>query len=299
MATPEDLAVPVVGGTLAVCRWPGSPDAPTVLAAHGITANGMSFAKVAEALDGRVTLLAPDLRGRARSAGLPGPYGLAAHADDLVAVLDHLGLDRAVVAGHSMGGFVAAVAAVRHPERVAGVLLIDGGVALRVPEGADIDAILEAVIGPAMTRLSMTFESRQAYLGFFRGHPALAEHWSSAVEDYVLRDVTGEPPALRSSCAIDAIRRDATDTLLDEDTVTAVHRMSCPATLVWAGHGLLNEPQGLYDDALLDGVGLDRQRVTVDSLPDLNHYTIVLADEGASAIARHIERLVDPTLIRG
>src|SRR5690242_12967876 len=60
---PEEFDVPVAGGRLRVCRWRG--DGPVVLAAHGITANALSWAPVAQALKGRAVLVAPDLRGRA------------------------------------------------------------------------------------------------------------------------------------------------------------------------------------------------------------------------------------------
>lgn len=286
----EELDVPVTGGTQRVCRWPGNTG-PTILAAHGITANALSWAPVADAVAGRATLVAPDLRGRARSAALPGPYGLARHADDLIAVADHLGLDRVAIAGHSMGAFVAAVAAVRHPDRVSSLLLIDGGVALRVPEGGDIDQILEGVIGPAMRRLRMTFDSERAYLDFWRAHPALAADWSPAVEAYALRDLAGDPPALRSSCRPEAVRADATDTLLDEHAATAIHRLRCPATLLWCERGILDEPQGLYDDARLDTAGVDRARITVQRVGDVNHYTVLLSAKGAATVAGHIERL--------
>lgn len=287
---PEELDVPVTGGGLRVCRWPGATG-PTVVAAHGITANALSWAPVADALAGRATLIAADLRGRAKSNALPGPYGLAQHADDLIAVLDHLGLDRAPIVGHSMGAFVAAVAALRHPDRVSSVLLVDGGVTLQVPEGANIDDILEAVIGPAMRRLQMTFDSEQTYLDFWRVHPALSAAWSPAVRDYALRDLVGEPPALRSSCSLEAVRRDATDTLLDEQTTTASHRIRCPATLLWCERGILDEPQGLYDEARLKAAGIDRSGLTVEKVPDVNHYTILLSPKGAGTVADHIGRL--------
>jgi len=67
---PERIDVPVEGGTLAAYRWSG--DGPVVLAAHGITSNHRSWGLVAAALDGAATLVAPDLRGRGRSNGLPG-----------------------------------------------------------------------------------------------------------------------------------------------------------------------------------------------------------------------------------
>jgi pimeloyl-ACP methyl ester carboxylesterase len=278
----EEFGVPVAGGTLRVCRWPGA--GPVVLAAHGITANALSWARVGEALAGRVTLVAPDLRGRAGSRDVPGPYGMAAHADDLVAILDHLGVAGPVpLVGHSMGGFVAAVAGARHAARFSGVLLVDGGVALTVPAGEDIDAVLHAVIGPAMRRLAMTFASREEYVDFFRAHPALSRGFDGVVEGYVLRDLIGEAPELRSSCVLDAIRADATDTLLTAETVGAVHRLALPVRLLWAERGLLDEPHGLYDEDRLAGTGIDNGRVE-----GVNHYTIVMGTRGAKLIAETI-----------
>jgi pimeloyl-ACP methyl ester carboxylesterase len=74
---------------------------------------------------GRRTV-AIDLRGHGRSrppAG--GDYSIAALADDVHAAADFLGLARIVLIGHSMGGAVAVEYAGRHPERVAGLLLLD------------------------------------------------------------------------------------------------------------------------------------------------------------------------------
>jgi pimeloyl-ACP methyl ester carboxylesterase len=288
----DELDVPVAGGTLRVCRWPAhDPVAPTILAAHGITANALCWAVVADALDGRATLVAPDLRGRAYSAALPAPFGLAQHADDLIAVADHLGLDQVPVVGHSMGAFVAAVAAVRHPARVRSLLLIDGGVSLQVPAGADVDAILQGVIGPAMSRLGMTFDSPQAYLDFWRPHPALAAHWSAAVEAYLLRDLVGETPKLRSSCVMEAVRQDAKDTLLDQQTTSAIHRVDCPTTLLWCERGIFDESQGLYDEARLAAAGVDGTRLAARRVDDVNHYSVLLAPGGAGIVSDHIGRM--------
>ncbi len=54
-----------------------------------------------------------------------GPFTVAQHVADAVAVLDALGLEDVVVLGHSWGGFLAAVLAMEHPERVRGLLLVD------------------------------------------------------------------------------------------------------------------------------------------------------------------------------
>ena len=146
----EEFRISVPGGQLAVLRWPAvESDAPTVVAAHGITANALAWASLAEALDGRVHLVAPDLRGRGRSRDVTGPWGIAADADDVIAVLDHTGLARVVLVGHSMGAFVASVAAARHPDRVGALVAVDGGLGYTVPEQFDPDAFLEATVGPA------------------------------------------------------------------------------------------------------------------------------------------------------
>src|SRR5688572_18804747 len=115
LAPYSSFDVPVSGGSLHVGRW-GDGDR-IVVAAHGITGNHRSWQGVARALAPDISLVAPDLRGRGSSTKLPSPFGMRAHADDLVAVLDHLSLDHAVLAGHSMGAYVATTAATADPER--------------------------------------------------------------------------------------------------------------------------------------------------------------------------------------
>ena len=125
---------PLAGGALAVASsGPQAAGTPVALALHGMTGTHMVFRTLARelgALPGPVRLPAPDLRGRGTSAQLPPPYGMDAHVDDLVAVLDHAGVDRAIVIGHSMGCNVAARLAADHPERCSAVLLLDSGVPL-------------------------------------------------------------------------------------------------------------------------------------------------------------------------
>jgi pimeloyl-ACP methyl ester carboxylesterase len=167
------IDVPVRGGSLAAFRFGApDPDATLVLAAHGITANSRSWLPVARALDGRAQLIAPDLRGRGESRSLPEPFGMAAHAADLIAVLDHVGAERAVLAGHSMGAYVAARVGADHPNRLEAAVLVDGGLVLPGSEGVDPQAFLDAFLGPSIERLRMRFESPEAYRAFWRDHPA-------------------------------------------------------------------------------------------------------------------------------
>lgn len=300
--TYEELRVPVRGGHLTVLRWPAAErpsgaaesaagPAPTVVALHGITSNALSWARVAHHLAGRVTLVAPDLRGRAGSSALPGPYGMTAHAEDILALTEALGLRDVVLAGHSMGAFVSAVAGVRHPERFRSLLLVDGGVGFPVPPGLSTDDLLTAVIGPAMERLKTTFPDRDAYRAFWQGHPAFADAWEPWTEAHIQRDLVGTEPELRSSCQLEAVRADGADTL-SEDTARAVHRLTVPTELLWAERGLLNEPQGLYDEERLKFAAVQDTVLRPRKIPGTNHYTVLLGDEGASAVA---ERLLAAT----
>lgn len=243
---------------------------------------------MARALNGAVTLVAPDLRGRGRSNELPEPFGMRAHAEDLVAVHDELGLDRVALVGHSMGGFVGSTAAAHHPDRFGPLVLVDGGLALPVPPAADVDAMLEAVIGPAMTRLSMTFPSRAAYREFWQAHPAIGPWWSDAVEAYTQYDLVGAEPELRSSCALPAIRVDGADILRNGAVIDAVRAPTIDAVLLWAARGLQDEWQGLYDEDRLRMIDFDRDRVRTVAVPDSNHYSIVLAEPHAAVIAEHV-----------
>ena len=278
---PERFDVPVDGGTLAAYRWPG--DGPVVVAAHGITSNHRSWGVVAAALAGEVTLVAPDLRGRGRSNGLPEPYEIARHAEDVAAVLDHLGADAAVVAGHSMGGFVATSFAERRPSRAKALVLVDGGPPLSIPPGVDVDDALAATLGPAMQRLDMTFADRGEYRAFWQQHPSFAGIWSSEVDAHVQHDLVGEPPHMRSSCVKAAVQVNGRELLAGEQVRSAIDRVDCPVTMLWAPRGMVDDPGGLYDEQRLHG--LDAEQVA-----DTNHYSILLGEPGAKRVAAAIKR---------
>lgn len=279
------IDVPVRGGSLAAFRFGApDPDAALVLAAHGITANSRSWLPVALALDGRAQLIAPDLRGRGESRGLPEPFGMAAHAADLVAVLDHVGAERAVLAGHSMGAYVAARVGADHPNRLEGAVLVDGGLALPGSEGVDPQAFLDAFLGPSIARLRMRFESPEAYRAFWRDHPAFKQ---TGVSDEDLaafadHDLVGDAPELRSSVAEEAVRADGGELLEGSGDATA---LTAPTTLLRAPRGLQNGPDPMVPaETAADWASEAPDKREVVEVAGVNHYTITLGP-GARAVA--------------
>ena len=110
---------------LAICRAGEGLD--PIVCLHGITAQHRAFNAAARYVGPSHGLVGVDLRGRGNSDKPESGYSLEAHAADVVRVLDHLDLEDAVLAGHSMGGFVALKTALTFPERVRALVLLDGG----------------------------------------------------------------------------------------------------------------------------------------------------------------------------
>ena len=294
--TYRTLDAPVADGTLRVGVWdPMSSDgpAPTVLAVHGITASHRAWPGLVRALPG-VRVIAPDLRGRGRSHALPAPYGMAAHADDLAAVLELEGGGPVVAVGHSMGGFVVTVLAHRHPALVSRLVLVDGGVPLPRPLVADDathDDVLLALLGPAAERLSRTFPDRATYRQFWRAHPAFADAWESELgellSDYVDYDLVEDGDALRPASSYAAVAADSLDLYEGGPLLEAIagpEPVRVPTAFLRAPRGLL-DADPLYDPAWLDAWAPRLPHVTTRDVDDVNHYTIIMSPPGVAAVA--------------
>lgn len=283
--------IPVEGGTLALFRLGDGPGtAEPVIAVHGITANSHAWLAVDRALKGRAALLAVDLRGRGASSALPPPYGMAAYAADLLAVLDACGLERAVLVGHSLGAYAVARFAADHPNRVHAAVLVDGGLTSPELEHVDPEPFLAAFLGPALARLELTFADRESYRAWWRGHPALAagDVADADLHAYADHDLGGSAPELRSTVAKEAVRADAHELF---EMGKPAHRLTVPVEMLRAPRGLQDEPTPMIAPELAAAWAAeapDQRRVT--EVPDVNHYTLVMGASGARAVAQAIVR---------
>ena len=257
-----------------------------VLAIHGITSSSRAWSALARQLPD-VRLIAPDLRGRGRSRDLSPSTGIRHHADDLAAVLDARGLGPIPVVGHSMGAFVALALAASRPDLVASLLLVDGGYPLAKPAGVPEGELASAVLGPIAARLAREFVDREAYLDFWRAHPAFAGELTPdlpadlvAYADY---DLVGEPPHLRTASTVEAIAADSLDLFGSPWHLDALRQLRIPAPMLRAPRGLLDEPGGLYPD--LPAHPPLAPTMSVTDVDDVNHYTILMSDRGAGAVA--------------
>jgi pimeloyl-ACP methyl ester carboxylesterase len=287
----ERVDVEVAGGRLATFRLGADPSAPPVIAIHGITSTSRTWLPIARALEGRASLIAIDLRGRGRSNALPPPFGIDAHVRDVIAVLDHFGLDRAVIAGHSLGAYIAARLATLHPDRVDHLILVDGG--LTIPESEDVDPeeFMKAFLGPTLARLAMTFADLDAYYAWWAEHPAVthADIATADLREYAAHDLVGDEPEMRSSVNPEVVRDDGIDLFAVTDAVA----LAVPAVLLCAPRGMVDDPNPMQPLSIVRAwAAQDPQRRRAIEVPDVNHYTIALGSHGAAMVADEIARAV-------
>ncbi len=282
------LDVPVDGGNLHVRLW--GTGKHVAVALHGITASAMSWQAVARQMPESWTLAAPDLRGRGGSRDLPGPYGLERHVADVTAVLRHFGGKgaRPVLAGHGTGAYVALLTRDASPSLIRRLVLVDGGLPRPVPEGVDPEVALKAEIGPAITRLGQTFPDVEAYLDFWRAHPALADHWTPDVEAFARYDLIGETGNLRSGVIEEAARADGLDIQAEKPFADALGHLTRPTPLLTAPAGFLGTPPGFQPRDLVAAWQERVPQLRPLLVPDANHYTIMYYGNGAAAIAKAI-----------
>ena len=192
-------------------RSGGRSGLPLILV-HGFTDSWRSFEGVMARLPGHLPVVAPTLRGHGAADRPAGPYDLPALAGDVLALMDALAIERALLVGHSMGAAVSLRVAADHPGRVAGLALLGGFATLAGNSAAEElrDAVdgLSDPIDPAFAR------------AFQQGTLA------RPVDGRFLDMVVGE------SLLVPAFVWKATLAGLFA-TDTALARITAPATLLW------------------------------------------------------------------
>jgi len=136
-------------------------DSPSLLLVHGAGGTRLNWPAELRRLPGAVVYTL-DLPGHGRSEG-NGRDSVAAYGEAILAFLDQVGIEQAVVTGHSMGGAIAQTLALGFPDRVAGLVLVATGARLRVAP-----AILEGIhadferVADLITRIAWSPEADPA-----------------------------------------------------------------------------------------------------------------------------------------
>jgi 3-oxoadipate enol-lactonase len=110
------------GVRIAYHAW-GRRDRSPVVMIQGLGMDGRGWALQRGAFGRKHRCVAPDNRGTGRSDAPPGPYDLARMANDVIAVMDDAGIERAHIVGASMGGVITQIVGVLYPDRVLSLTL--------------------------------------------------------------------------------------------------------------------------------------------------------------------------------
>lgn len=262
------------GIELAWAEWGDSaaPDAQTIIAIHGITANLHSWGALAPGLAAAgFRVIAYDLRGRGESSKPASGYNTSIHADDLLGLLDFFKLASANLVGHSLGAVVALNFAAKYPERIRRLVLVD--------HGMDTPADARQTISSSFSRLTMTFDSREDHLNFFKASPVYP-NWTEHVERFVAYDGQVQPDGtVKTRVLPAAAEEDLSSQYLPEFLPSRMYAsVKTPTLILRATVGTLD---GGKSGFILTSEGAARVNSSIAGsklveIPGVNHYTITL-----------------------
>ncbi|HVU73394.1 MAG TPA: alpha/beta hydrolase [Mycobacteriales bacterium] len=285
MARPyEQLTVAGLG----VTEWPAAPvqrgaPVPTVLGVHGLTSTAWVWTHLADELPGH-RIIAPDLRGRGRSAGLPGPSGLRAHAKDVAAVVEQLDLRDLVVVGHSMGAFLAPMVAQELGDRVTRLVLVDGGPRPALP-AVVTRSVTRLAFRSKLKKLEKDYPSPEAFVDRI-GKKLIANRpdLRAALIDVLDHDLVQGPKGYRALMDTERCLDDAVDCFFNPEVQQAFLGVTVPAHLIAASAGEGDKAKAFLSDAVVDGAVRQVRTLTAERVT-ANHLTMLWLPEIAKAVA--------------
>ena len=254
-------------------------DTPLVLL-HGLSANASSFSALMQAgLSPAFRVLAPDLRGRARSDKPAFGYTMGDHAGDVLGLMDHLGITSATLAGHSFGGYLAIYLAAHFPDRFERLVVIDAAITSHPRVGE--------MLKPSLDRLGKTVASAASYLDAIKSAPYMNGLWDEHVESYFRAELVENPDGTAQSATSASAIGQAAYGLACEPWLHLVQQVRQPTLLINAV-----EPYGPPGTAPLMEETWARATANAflagryTQVPG-NHITMLFTD-GATAMAREI-----------
>jgi pimeloyl-ACP methyl ester carboxylesterase len=190
---------------------------PAFVFVHGWTCDRSFFAAQAKHFACRHRVVSLDLRGHGESDKPQGPYPITAYAGDVAHLIDTLGLGRVVAVGHSMGGITVLQLGADHPDKVAGLVMVDPAPLVIPPE---LRQGVEAVVG------AMEAGDQEPRRQFIAGHMFLPTSDKTLV-DRVVKVMMAAPAHVAANAMKGVLAFDGPG-VAARCTVPALHLMATP-----------------------------------------------------------------------
>ena len=191
----------------------GDTGGQAVIFLHGWPDSWFTFSRLLPLLPQSWRSIAIDQRGFGDSSKPDCCYGIRDYADDVLALMDVLVIERATLVGHSFGTFVARRLAIEHPQRVSGIVLIGTGLSPACPVLLEVQEAIADIEDPLSIDFVRDFQSGTAI------KPLPEEFIESVVQESM------KVPA--------RVWRDALNSLLAVNDVAELDRIEAPALLLW------------------------------------------------------------------
>lgn len=262
--------------------------APPMVLVHGLTANAHYFdSLVHTGLPDVRGALALDLRGRGLSDKPATGYSVPETAADVIALMDHHGIERTVVCGHSYGGLIGVYLASEYPERVSKLIVIDiAGPSIR-------SAAVAELLKPSLERLGKVFPSLEAYLASRREMPSMDGYWDEHIESFYRADVEHLPDGTVRVCIPPSAIQQVIVEGQQIDWQARIASVTQPTLLLHAtgSYGPPGGPPLVLPEQAREAASLLRDCRYVH-VPG-NHMTMLFA-ENARALLGHVRAFVGP-----
>lgn len=249
-------------------EWTGA-DIPVVLL-HPKRSNARHWDFMVDAMQTPNRVLAPDMRGHGRSDYPKTGYRVPELSNDVIAFMDALEIGRAILVGGATGGNMCIWLAAQHPDRVAGIGVIDPG--LSVPPSMAAEVVRQTYEEHSFP----DFEMAKASMHF-------SELWTPEVRDHYAEHSFRRRSDGRWEWLYSAASARTIAASLDEDSVWEMAKVSCPALLVRGA------TSAVFTEADMDRLAALMPHARVVHMTHAEHTP---AQENPQGLAAEVDRLV-------
>ena len=235
---------------------------------HGLTGNYLQMHHYQNYFKDKYNILSYDLSGRGDSTLQNNPTDIHQHSKDLLQMIESLEHDNIILAGYSMGGYIATDVA-GQTAKVKKVVLLDGG--------GEADENTSSLVLPSLGRLEKTFDSRDEYLEMMKkSYGAMGIEWSEVMDQVIDHEITQIEDEIHHKSDYELTKQDF-KSFYEFPFDEAYSRLDVPVFLI-----ICTGP--IKDDiALFSKEGYDNMLKTVKDIKseeiDINHYEIVFNEQ--------------------